>query len=244
MSRKPSLSGKSTPKAPTSSHPATPIRASLVLTPPPEVSPTTAGSGEPEIQAADTEGPALVPLTPLKTPFEEVPFRNVDYKSLTLEDLIQRSARRVKIGPNGEEIQETWIEVKMKLNSRANSELRPARREDEGLLGEKQEEVVVSWKEQFAGEEAGAGGIPESPPPPPSPIPESPRGSKSVQTDESPTPTPVLASAKPPRRSARLAQKRAQRTQATPSASPSPIVKRKRAQSKPSSTKRPKRGGN
>jgi len=238
MSRKPSLSRNSTPKAPASSHTATPIHTALVLTPPPEqleASPATAESEEQEIRAAaDTEDQTFVPVTPSKTPFEEVPFRNVDYKSLTLDDLIQRSARRVKIGPNGEEIQETWIEVKMKMNSRANSELRPAQREEAGPL----EEVGVSLEQQFREEEARD--ITESPPTPASLVPESPKGSKSVQTDESPTPTPVQASAKPLRRSARLAQKRTLRTQATPS--PSPVVKRKRAQSKPSSTKRLKRG--
>lgn len=243
MSRKPSLSGRSTPKVPVSSRPATPVLYAIGGDGYQE-SPNTAESEDLEGKAAaEHNTPGNAPVTPCKTPFEEVPFRNVDYKSLTLEDLIQRSARRVKIGPNGEEIQETWIEVKMKLNSRANSELRPVQRaETEGLEEEKRQQLVVSLQEQFGQERAEPmdEGISETPPRPASPIPESPRGSKSVQTDESPVSTPVPAPTKPPRRSARLAKKRALRTQATPMASPSPVVKRKRAQSKPSSVKRPK----
>lgn len=243
MSKMQRGSGRSTPKVPVSSHPATPIPSALVADEYQE-SPNTAESEDLEVRAAAGHiTPANAPVTPCKTPFEEVPFRNVDYKLLTLEDLIQRSARRVKIGPNGEEIQETWIEVKMKLNSRANSEIRPAQRtEAERLEEDKAQQVVMSLQEQFGEERAEPmdEGISVTPPRPASPIPESPRGTKSVQTDESPASTPVPAAAKPPRRSARLAKKRALHTQATPLASPSPVVKRKRAHSKPSSVKRPK----
>lgn len=247
MSRKHSISRKSTPKGRVS--PFTP-RENAILTEEKQAldQTTTANTEDPamcihplDAPAANTEDSLhdLGPLTPSKSPFEEVPFRNVDYTALTFDDLIQRSARRVKIGPNGEEVQETWLEVKMKINSRVNSERKSVyREENKREEEEKQENVVMDLNQQF-------GNLPDEPAPTsPMRMAESPQDSKSVQTDDSPQimTTPDPAPAKPPRRSARLAEKRIQRTQATPKASVSPIPKRKRPKSRPVSVKRPKRG--
>ena len=72
-------------------------------------------------------------------------FCNIDYTGMSVKDLISRSARRVKVLENGEEVHDTtWTEVKQKINESLNQRGRTeekSKKENENPMSVKGEEL-------------------------------------------------------------------------------------------------------